>query len=510
MKDSVQRRVVTLALLLAMAVAALEQTVVSTAMPSIIAALKGVDIYPWVISAYLLASTVSMPLYGKMADLLGRRRVLLFGLALFGLGSILSGLATSMPLLIGMRVIQGLGAGAIGPIVLTMLGDLFTMEERARVQGLFSGVWGVSSLAGPALGGVLTDRLSWRWVFFVTVPFGVLAAWILVAFVREKEMLEPPDRRATDWWGAILLAAGSSALLLAVLGGAGRSVWWTMGLTALGLVLIALLVRQEHRAADPILPLDLLTHRVVAPAVVGSVVVGCVLFGLDTYVPLFVQGVLGGTASQAGWTMTPLFLAWSVSVAVAAAVVTRLGFRMTAVIGSILIAAGSLGMVVGAQELYHSQAVLIVSMVVVGLGMGPTALSYILGVQNSVDWGQRGVATAAVTFFRSMGGALGVGFLGATLGFEVSRRLFAASARGIDVAAALRPETHQFLTTAQLEIVQSSLRISLRDVFLQILALAAAGIVCSLWIPRGPVSRKADDAASALSRNTLQNAFIET
>src|SRR5271168_848855 len=166
-----ERAMITTALLLAMMVTALEQTVVSTAMPSIIAQLKGLGIYPWVFSAYLLAATVTTPIYGKLADLLGRKRVLLFGLGLFALGSMLSGMARSMPELIAMRVVQGLGAGAVGPIVLTMLGDLFTIEERARVQGWFSAVWGISSLAGPTLGGVLTDQLSWRWVFFVTVPF---------------------------------------------------------------------------------------------------------------------------------------------------------------------------------------------------------------------------------------------------------------------------------------------------------------------------------------------------
>src|SRR3954471_14418393 len=206
------RAMVTLALLLAMTVAALEQTVVSTAMPSIIAQLKGLDIYPWVFSAYLLAATVTTPLYGKLADLLGRKRLLLFGLSLFALGSMLSGMARSMPELIAMRVVQGLGAGAVGPIVLTMLGDLFTLEERARVQGWFSAVWGTSSLAGPALGGVLTDQLSWRWVFFVTVPFAVVSAWTLTWYVHEK--VERRDVLPIDWVGAVLLTLSSVVLLL--------------------------------------------------------------------------------------------------------------------------------------------------------------------------------------------------------------------------------------------------------------------------------------------------------
>src|SRR3954466_8573845 len=223
------RGMVTLALLMAMTVTALEQTVVSTAMPSIIAQLKGLDIYPWVFSAYLLPAPLSTPIYGKLADLLGRKRVLLFGLGLFALGSMLSGMARSMPELIGMRVVQGLGAGAVGPIVLTMLGDLFTIEERARVQGWFSAVWGIASLAGPWLGGTLTDQLSWRWVFFVTVPFAVVSALILVRYVHESV-----DRREggpIDWVGAVLLALGSVVLLLAVLRGGELS--WTWGVALL-------------------------------------------------------------------------------------------------------------------------------------------------------------------------------------------------------------------------------------------------------------------------------------
>src|SRR3954454_3144220 len=204
-----------MALMLAMSVTALEQTVVSTAMPSIIAQLKGLDIYPWVFSAYLLAATVSTPIYSKLADLLGRKHVLLFGLGLFALGSMLSGMARSMPQLIAMRVVQGLGAGAVGPIVLTMLGDLFTLQERAKVQGLFSAVWGGSSLIGPALGGVLTDQLSWRWVFYVTVPFGVIAAWILARSFHET--VERKRVAPIDWAGALVLAGATFVLLLAVL-----------------------------------------------------------------------------------------------------------------------------------------------------------------------------------------------------------------------------------------------------------------------------------------------------
>jgi MFS family permease len=488
-----RRGLVTLALMLAMAVAALEQTVVSTAMPSIIASLRGLDIYPWVFSAYLLAATVSTPLYGKIADIFGRKRVLLFGLGLFGLGSALSGMAQSMPQLIAMRVVQGLGAGALGPIVLTMIGDMFTLEERGRVQGLFSGVWGVSSLAGPALGGVLTDQLSWRWVFFVTVPFAAVSAWILVTQVRETVKDREPV--PIDWAGAGLLSAGTIVLLLAVLHGGHQSLALTVGLLVVATVLLALFAWCESRAADPVLPLDLLRTPHIAAAIAGSFLIGVILFGIDTYIPLFVQGVKGGSATVAGRTITPLFLTWSISVAVAARVVVGLGFRTTAVAGSVLITSGSLALAVGTALPAWSSALFLVGMVLIGLGMGPMSLCCIVGVQNAVPWGRRGVATGAVIFFRTMGGALGVGALGASLGWELSRRL--AGTKGVDVAAALRPETHGRLTPEQLLIVQEALGRSLRNVFLQIAVLAALAIVASLGLSGGRAISH-DDAGTDL------------
>ncbi|SIN81472.1 drug resistance transporter, EmrB/QacA subfamily [Singulisphaera sp. GP187] len=477
------RAMVTLALLLAMAVAALEQTVVSTAMPSIIAQLKGLDIYPWVFSAYLLAATVSTPIYGKLADIFGRKRILLFGLGLFALGSMLSGMAQSMPGLIAMRVIQGLGAGALGPIVLTMLGDLFTLQERAKVQGLFSAVWGGSSLIGPALGGILTDQLSWRWVFFVTVPFGLISAWILMRYVHET--VERKSVAPIDWGGATLLAIGSFLLLMGVLGGSEISRSGTIGLLAMSAVMLALFVRQERVAVDPVLPLDLVLSPHIGSAIVGSFLIGALLFGIDTYIPLFMQGVRGGSATSAGKMITPLFLSWSISVAVAAKVVVRLGFRRTAVVGSLLIATGVLGLVVGAARPADSGPFFLAGMVIIGMGMGPASLSYILSVQSEVKWGRRGVATGAVTFFRTMGGALGVGVLGATLGLMLAHRLAASNAVGIDIAAALRPETHKLLTAPQLAAVQDALGRSLRDVFLQMFAMAVLACLCSFGLRGG-------------------------
>lgn len=483
-----ERGLVTAALMLAMAVTSLEQTVVSTAMPTIIASLKGLDIYPWVFSAYLLAATVSTPLYGKLADLLGRKKVLLVGLALFGIGSAASGMAQSMPQLIAMRVVQGLGAGAVAPIVITMLGDMFTLEERARVQGLFSAVWGTSSLAGPALGGVLTDRLSWRWVFFVTVPFAIVSAWILVRHVNES--IKKREVLPIDWAGALLLSAGSTVLLMAVLRGGGQSWQAAAGLLALATILLAAFVWRENHAADPVLPLDLLVTRHTAAAIFGGFLIGALIFGIDTYIPLFVQGVKGGSATNAGRTITPLFLTWALSVAVAARVVVRLGYRRTAVIGSGFAITGTVALVLGAMYPAWSGPLFIGGALVIGLGMGPTSLSHILAVQNAVPWNRRGAATAAVMFFRTMGGALMVGVLGAALAFGLSRRLVLHP--GIDIAAALRPETHSLLSPEDLRVVQTALGSSLRDVFLQMAAMAVLALICSFGLSGGPATSHED------------------
>jgi MFS family permease len=478
------RAMVTAAMLLAMAVVALEQTVVTTAMPSIIAALDGLDIYPWVFSAYLLATTVSTPIYGKLADLWGRKRVLLFGLGLFSIGSALSGQSSSMGMLIAMRVVQGLGAGAIGPIVLTMIGDMFTLKERAVVQSLFSTVWGVASIAGPAVGGALTDNLSWRWVFYVTVPFGIVSAWVLVRHVDEQ--IEP-KRVAIDWPGAVLLALGTTSLPLRV--------GICLGIAA---VVLAGFIVRERRAADPVLPLDLIGRGVIGASVVGSFAIGVLLFGLDTFIPLYVQGVRGGSATGAGFRMTPMLAAWSVSVFVAVRVVIAMGFRTTAMFGGGIITLGVACVAAGAEWPAWNRPLFFVGMVVIGLGFGPTSLSFILCTQHSVDWGRRGVATGAVTFFRTMGGALGVGLLGALLGFDLAGRLDAAGAGGVDVAAALRPETHAKLPPEVLALVQGALGRSLRGVFLVMIAVAVTTIAAASFLTPGhptPPGEKPGDGA---------------
>jgi EmrB/QacA subfamily drug resistance transporter len=315
-----RRRAITAGLLLGMSLAALEATVVSTAMPTVIATLGGLAHYSWVFAAYLLTSTASVPIWGRLSDLYGRRRLYLIGIVVFLVGSTLSGVATTMPQLIVFRAVQGLGAGAVIPLSMTIIGELYSLDERARTQALFSGMWGLASIAGPIVGGYITDSLSWRWVFFLNLPFGALA---LVVIALAYPSSRRPVAEQVDWMGAALLFGGTTALLIALGGATESGVAWF----AVTVALLAGFVIVERRTAHPILPLDLLRYPVVAWSLGVVFMIGMAMFGAIAFVPLFVQGVMGGTATEAGQVLTPLFLGW-VSMSIAAARLTvKLGYR---------------------------------------------------------------------------------------------------------------------------------------------------------------------------------------
>src|SRR5580658_2542913 len=340
------RRWVTAALMLVMVLASMEQTVTSTAMPTIIGSLHGLEHYSWVASIYLLACTVSMPLYGRLADTLGRKRVILFAIALFSVSSLLASTSRSMPELIVYRGMQGLGAGGIMPVVLTILGDIFTLEERARIQGLFSGVWGTSSLAGPALGWFLIATLGWRSIFFVNLPFGLLGMFVLMRYYHDQEKSRTVD---LDLPGIASLAVGCMALLALVsrLGPDGWPLGISMALLAVAVIAGIFFVSNERRTDSPIMPVDLLLNRGIGPSLLGSCLMGIGFLSLDTFVPLYVQGVRGGGAGAAAWVVTPVMLTWALSGIAAAPLVVRWGFRNVAMLGSTLVVIGFIGLLVG-------------------------------------------------------------------------------------------------------------------------------------------------------------------
>lgn len=427
--------IITIALMLGMALAALDTTIVGTAMPSIVGKLGGITLYSWVFSIYLLTSTTTVPIYGKLADLYGRKPLFLFGATLFLIGSAASGAAQSMEQLIIFRAIQGLGAGAVLPIVLTIIGDIFTLQERAKVQGLFSGVWGLSSIVGPFVGGLIVDHFSWRWVFFVNIPFGLVSMLLLIFTLKETVERK---KHHLDYVGTVTLTGSIVALLFALLQGGTAWAWISLpsiGLFVATIVLFALFIRSEQRAAEPILPLVLFENRIITISSIGGVALGVLMFGVTSYVPLFVQGVKGGSATSAGITLGPLLLAWPIAATLSGKIVIRYGYRVTAVAGML---AATLG--VAMTMFFNTQTGLpfiIVAMVLIGTGLGFASSVFILSVQNAVPWNLRGVATATTQFFRTMGGTVGVAVMGTILNAQMALRFAPIYAQFAEVASHL-------------------------------------------------------------------------
>src|SRR3989440_1402686 len=419
--------IVTAALMLGMSLAALDTTIVGTALPSIVGKLGGISLYSWVFSVYLLTSTTTVPIYGKLADLYGRKPIFLFGTAIFLLGSIFSGAAQSMEELIIFRAVQVLGSGAVLPIVLTIIGDIFELQQRARVQGLFSAVWGLASIVGPAAGGLIVDHFSWRWVFYINVPFGLLSGILLALSL--KETVERKKQKL-DYIGTLTLTGGIVALLFALLQGGTNWPWLSVpsiSLFALFIVLIILFLRQENRAPEPILPLTLFTNRIIAVSSIGGIVLGTLMFGITSYVPLFVQGVKGGTATSAGITLGPLLVAWPIAATLSGKIILRYGYRLTAVVGSMLVAIG-VGLVMLLQ-VGSTLPYIVIAMLVIGTGLGLMSTAFVISVQNAVPWNVRGVATASTQFFRTIGGTVGVALMGTILNLQMAARFSPIFAR---------------------------------------------------------------------------------
>lgn len=406
-----ERGPVLLAVMLSIGLVAIDATILATAVPAVVDDLGGFTSFPWLFSVYLLAQAVSVPIYGKLADLYGRKPVILVGVGLFLLGSLLCGAAWSMPALILFRLVQGLGAGAVQPISMTILGDLYTLEERARVQGYVASVWAAASVVGPTLGGVFSDYLSWRWIFFVNLPIGLAAAWVL--WRRFDERVEK-RQRSIDVAGAVLLGLGGTALLLGLLEGGVRWAWISplgVGVFLVALGLLAGFVLVERRAAEPVLPLWIFQRRSLNAANGASFLVGVVMLGLTSYVPLYAQGVLGRGAVVAGLALAAMTIGWPIAASTAGRLYLGVGFRATLTIGAVLaIVGGALLTTVSADSSVYYLAL---PCFVMGLGFGYIASPAVVVAQTAVTWEHRGVATSSNIFARSVGSAVGVAVFGA-------------------------------------------------------------------------------------------------
>lgn len=413
MEETRTRRAV-IGVILSIFLGAMESTVVATAMPKVVGSLGSLHMYSWVFSGFLLTSTVTMPLWGRLSDLFGRRPTYLTGLTIFLLGSALSGLSRTMVELIGFRMLQGLGAGSLITIGMTIIGDLYQLERRAKIQGYISGVWGVASLVGPLLGGLLTDYVSWRWVFYINLPFGAIAMLLIGSALPKGR----PTARVplVDYSGIALFATGVSALLLALVE-VGRVGAWG-GLDVLGPLAVAVLalgafVAVERRAPEPIVPLGLFGNRIVLAAIVTGFLAGMAMFGAISFVPLFLQNVVGASATLAGFVLTPFVFGWVALSAASARLVLRIGYRTVVFAGMICLA---LAFVLFTRwDASLTAATAMRDVLLGGVGMGLCMVPMIIAVQSAVARTELGIATSLTQFFRAVGGAVGLSVMGAVM-----------------------------------------------------------------------------------------------
>lgn len=480
---STQRTIlITAGLMLSLFLASMESTVVSTGMPTIVSHLGGLESYSWVFTAFMLASTTTVPLYGKLSDLFGRRPVFVAAMAIFLIGSMLCGLAATMPQLIAFRAIQGIGAGGLLPLVFIIIGDLFSLEQRARLQGLFSGVWGISSIAGPLLGGFIVDQASWQWIFWINLIPG-LAATAIVWFAwidRARAHDAPP--RSIDYAGALLLTAGAVALLMS-LTDLGAS--WALPTLAGALALFAALVWVERRASDPVLPVGLFRDRMFLVACGHGILAGCAVFGGSTFVPLYVQGVLGTSATEAGAALMPMLLAWVFSSILGTRLLLRLGYHTIALAGMATLVVGAFPLMF--LDTHTHRALLMICLGLMGFGMGFSIPAFLIAVQSTVERSKLGTATSTLQFSRSIGGAFGIGIMGAILSSIVVSTLMTA---GLDASVSLNSLIDPLGSdTAAQATLRDALSAGIRGVFIVAFIAAVLGLLVTLLAPRGQIAQ---------------------
>ncbi len=465
-----ERGPILIALMLTSFLVAIEATVLSTAVPSIVDDLGGFEQFPWLFSVYLLTQAVTVPIYSKLADMVGRKPIILIGIGIFLLGSILSGFATTMLQLIIFRALQGIGAGAVLPIAIVIAGDIYTVQERAKVQGYLASVWAIAAVVGPTVGGLFAQFDAWRGIFFVNIPLCLLAAWMLVRNFRESV-----ERRThkVDYAGAALIAAALTVILLAVLEG-GRSWEWgsltSIALFAGGAVLLVVFVLVERRAAEPIIPLWVFSRRLIVVTTLVSLGIGASLTGLTSYVPLYLQGASGVSPLIAGFALATLTIGWPIAAAVSGRIYLRIGFRATMIIGMLLTLAGSSILAIFAFT--PSVAIVASASFIVGLGMGLVATPSLIYAQSSVEWNERGVVTGFNLFARNVGSAVGIAIFGA-----VANAVFLRA--GADAA-----------DPAVIEAAASG-------VFIAATIAAVLTFVATLAMPRGAVAPAVDAPATA-------------
>ena len=469
------RRLVLMAVMMATFMAAMESSIVATAMPSIVAALGGFRLFSWAFAAYLLTQAVTIPIYGRLADLYGRKRVFFAGAGLFLVASTLCGLAWAMVPLVLFRALQGAGAGAIQPIATTIIGDVYQPEERARIQGYISGVFGVAAIIGPMLGAFLVQHVTWSLVFWINLPIGAVTFVMFGLFFHERRT---PRRHQIDYLGSALMMFGAGALMLALVEfGNSAGLPTILTLAAAGLGALVVLAVHERDAAEPVLPLRLWRHRVIAVGSFSGLTAGIVMMSLNGFLPLYVQGAMGRSPTAAGLALGAASVSWTFASLAAGRLMIRTSYRLAATIGGVALIVGTMVLIaIGpASTLFWP----IAGSLLIGIGMGFCNTSFLVSTQASVGYGERGAATSSIVFMRIVGNSVGAAVFGAILNFGVSRHIPEA---GNAVNRLLQPAGHQGLSPAMVARVSTAIADGLHNVYLVagIVAVACLGLALAL------------------------------
>lgn len=480
-----RRGLVLAGLVVAMFLAAIEGTIVATAMPSIASRLGGFSLYSWVFSSYLLMQAVTTPVFGKLADLFGRKPVFTAGVSIFLLGATLCGFADSMGMLVAFRFVQGIGAGAVLPMSATLAGDLYSVRERGRIQGYLASVWGISSVLGPLAGGIIVEHVHWHWIFWLNLPFGIVSLALIWLFLHETV---EQRKRTVDFMGAGLLLTGLSAMMLALTQAEAWGARWAVVLGGAALAVLLLFYRQQRSAADPMMHLELWSNPIIRRGNLAILGAGIAMIGLITFLPTFVQGVLGGSALVGGFALSGMSIGWPLASVVAGRSFVRLGVRTLVRAGGIFVTVGAVGV-----ALFATRGALEAGLgaFLMGMGLGLLNTTYIVAIQTSVPWAQRGVATATNMLMRNLGNAIGAAMLGGVLNVRLAEYIEARGLSGVISLDSVRNLIQDgggggfggAASTEALGVLRDGLSTSLLLIFWIIAAFAVAILLISARVP---------------------------
>lgn len=481
MNKITNRRYVTLGIFVVTLLAAIEGTIVSTAIPTIVSELGGIRLISWVVSIYLLTSAVTTPIYGKLADLYGRKKIFFIGIVIFLIGAMLAGAAQTMEQLIAFRAFQGIGAGAILTLTFTIVGDMYSFEESGKIQGMISGVWGIAGVLGPMTGGFLVDYVSWRWIFYMNIPFGIIALILIGIFLHENVNIKK-KKPHIDYGGALTFTASMTLLMYALLSGGSTYAWGSIemiALLSLSVILFVIFFVIEKRSIEPMLPLQLFRNRMLVIAFLSGFVISVLLAGITFYTPIWVQGIQGTGATGAGLALIPLSVTWPIGALAGGKLIMKIGTRATSLLGAFFIVAGTLWL----ANMHEDSPIqsLYVIMGIEGIGFGLAFTVFTLKIQAAVDWNLRGAANGSNNFIKGLGQTIGIAILGAV--FNASLAGFFSNHPDMDMNKMLGHAGSVSIPEHLLQLSRTALADGLQVNFIILSCVTVLVILIPLWLP---------------------------